>query len=137
MAKHIIKDKDGHYIELSDEEYKSRKRRNGCLGIIGLGVMALIATIGGGDNDSKKDEGNHSASSVKKEVKAIDKSASIQQENKTATATIDFTGYNSVIKDDDESAENTTWQNDNYETDYHIIESDNEEEPPSTLSNEL
>ena len=85
MAKHFIKDKDGHLMELSDDEYKERKRK-GCfwetLGIIG--IIIAVAIFGGKDDKSDNDSTKQTQSSANKEIVVSDKSNS--KENKKNTS---------------------------------------------------
>ena len=128
MAKHFIKEKDGHLVELSDEEYKSRKKRNGCLSIIGLGVVLLFVAIGGGDNDSKKNENSQLSSSTKEEAKAINKSYVKQEEDMTITATTENSYEEAnTITDEEEPIEQTILGDDNTETNGIITETNTEE----------
>ena len=122
MAKHFIKDKDGHLMELSDEEYSSRKKRNGCLSIIGIGIIILIAALGGGDNDSKKSEDSQSSSSIKKETKVTNKSSSSHRERESASAIKGINiEENSIIEDEIEPNGSITSEN-NYENEASTIE---------------
>ena len=136
MAKHFIKDKDGHFMELSDEEYSSRKKRNGCLSIIGIGFFILIAAIGGGDKDSKEKE-NSQSTPIRKETNSIDKYTSSQSEEKKGSTINDIIAEEkSVSNENVDSAEKITGQDDNYETNTPIIEAYNDE-PSDDPNDEL
>jgi len=53
MAKHFIKGEDGHYVEMSDKEYRAHKWRNsGCSVLLFIIILSLMKECAGGTEES-------------------------------------------------------------------------------------